>query len=405
MRFARIVSAYDQHNSAVDRLVASVDLDLLQLDYVWPHTIPAGPMYAVGLLHQLRTLHKTLYLNPSLHLITNAGGGDPRGCVEAVAEFLCEHGDAKLPVTAIRGDNVLPCLEELMSTGIELRDVATGITVHELTQPPLFAHVEIGAGPLATAWDEGSRLVVAGCYDLAAPMVATAVSALQWSWDSTDKLAQLALAAHLPQIFVDMDQNNRLAIHPQPAVNLDTEQLRQLLLETAETDGCLRHADVDGKISEFELQKESPDTFGVTGVHGLAASGEWLLRLTYQQGYFAEALFECRDVATEEKAASELQALLAIEKEVHRTVQLDLLSTEKNHAPTLIRLRCQSPDREPCVDFVSEVSSFSLQAGIPGCELTGSPPSWQPKLSQLCCPVPRDAIAVSVDTRPAKEWR
>ena len=208
MRLARVVSAYDQRNPALDRLVKTAELDVLQLDYVWPNVLPnicsPDSRYASGLLQQMQTLHKTIFLDPKLLLITNAGGGDPRGCVEALAEYLCEHGDAKLPVTAIRGDNVLPCLEELMAAGIELKDIATGTTLHELKQSPLAAQVELGAGPLAIAWDDGARLVVAGCYDLAAPMIATAVSALGWSWDQTNLLA---VASTFSQVCVDLDQN------------------------------------------------------------------------------------------------------------------------------------------------------------------------------------------------------
>ncbi len=405
MRLARVISANDQRNPSVDQLVETASLDVLQLDYVWPHTCPTSPRYAVGLLHQLRTLHKTLFLDPKLHLITNAGGGDPRGCVEAVAEYLCEHGDARLPLTAIRGDNVLPCLKEFVAEGIELRDIATGTTLEEMTQPLLAAQVELGAGPLATALAEGSRFVVAGCYDLAAPMIATAVSTLQWTWEQTDELAQLAVAAYLPQAVVDMDPRGGLTIRTQPGTEINAQLLRQRLLETTDDNGYLRHADVRCQVSDFEFQQKMPDAYYVAGIQGLATSGEWLLRISYQDGYYAEALFACRDTEAEKNTASMLRAVLDIGQKEHRCVKIDLLTTNESDAPTLIRVLCQSPKSEPCEAFVREVVNFSVQSRVPGCPLVGSFPSGQPKISQLCCPVPRDAIGVSVDTRPAKEWR
>ncbi len=403
MRLARVVSTYDQRNPTLDRLVETADMDVLQLDYVWPQACAASPIYAPGLLRQLRTLHKTLYLDPNLHLITNAGGGDPRGCVEDIAQFLCEHGDAKLPLTAIRGDNVLPCLEEFQADGIELRDIATGATLDEMTQPLLAAQVELGAGPLSTALAEGSRFVVAGCYDLAAPAIAAAVIAQGWSWDQVDELAQLAVAVRLPQTLIEIDQNSGPTIRSQAGAKLNSQQLRQLLLETAD-EGCLRHADIDCQISEFELQHTSPDAYRIAGINGQTTSEEWLLRLTYQDGYFAEAQFECKDAATGKNATGMLEALLGVEKEKHRTVQIDLLSTNDSDASTLVRVRCHSQGREPCIDFDNEVTQFLMQSKLSDCELTGASPRWQPKLSRLHCHVPRDAIAVSVDTRPAKEW-
>ncbi len=410
MRLARIVSAFDQSNPAVDPLVETAGVEVLQLDYVWPQAGAVGPTYAVGLLKQLRTLHKSIYLDPNLHLVTNAGGGDPRGCVEAVAQYLCEHGDAKLPVTAIRGDNVLPCLEELLAEGIELRDIATGTTLQELTQPLVAAQVELGAGPIATAWDEGSRFVVAGCYDLAAPMLATAVCVLGWSWEQVDELAPLAVAAHLPQVLVEFaprsDRRSGLMLRAQAGEELDAYQHRWLLLETADDDGWFRHADVGCQIRKFELQQKAPGTYRIAGVEGFAASGDWLLRIAYQDGFSSEALLECRgDVGTSEKAVGMLREMLIPEEAGQRSVQFDLLSNDEKDVPQLLRVRCQSRERGPCEAFVGDVTQFSLQSNVSGYELTGALPVCQVNISQLCCPVPREAIGVSVDTRAAKEWR
>ncbi len=405
MRLARVISTHVQRNPALDRLVETAGLDVLQLDYVWPHPTPDGPKYAVGLLHQLQTLHKTLFLDPHLHLITDAGAGDPRACVEAVAEYLCEHGDAKLPLTAIRGANVLPCLEELMAEGVELRDIATGMTLQELTQPIVAAQVELGAGPLATAWNEGSRFVVAGCYDLAAPMIATAVSALRWSWDQVDKLAELAVAAHLPETVVEINQNSRLTVRAQASTEIDTYQLRWRLLETADDEGWFRHADVGCQIRKFELQEQSPDAYTITDVNGFAASGDWMLRIAYQDGYAAEALFQYDDTEINDNTAGMLRACLVPAEVEGRTVQFDLLSSKENRGSAIIRVRCQSQEREPCEAFVREIINVAVQSRIPGYELAGTLPSCQPQIASWNCPVPREAIAVSVDTRPAKEWR
>ncbi len=405
MRLARIISASDLPNAAIDRLVETADLDVLQLDYVWPNAFPADARYAVGLLHQLRTLHKTLYLDPKLHLITNAGGGNPRGCVEALAVFLCEHDDASMPLSAIRGDNVLPQLDELVAEGVELIDYATKTNFCELTHPVLSAQIELGAGPLATAWDEGSRLVVAGCYDLAAPMIAAAVSALQWSWEQLDQLAPLATVAHLPQSLIDIDQNTEQTIQAQPNTDFDAALFRQKILDVADDQGFIRHADIHCQVGDLEFQESSLGRYRVAGVAGLATSGEWWLRLTYQDGYSAEAQFECRDVEAAESAVQMLQSLLNPKDKNCRKVQIDLLSTQGSEAQAMVRVRCCSQDRKLCVEFDNELINFSLQSNLPGCELTGSSPRWQAKHAQFCCPVPRDAITVSVDTRPAKEWR
>jgi len=400
-----MISAFDQPNSAVDTLIGKAEVDVLQLDYRWPNLGPIQKRYAQGLLHQLRTLHKSLYLDPKVHLITNAGGGDPTGCVEAVGQFYCAHGDERVPLTAIRGENVLPQLEELMSAGVKLQDRATGITFHALEQSIVAAQVELGAGPLATAWDEGSRLVVVGSYDLAAPMIAAAVSAFQWPWDPTDVLAQLAVAAHWPQVLIEIGPHAELTIEAPPGTHLDVAQLRQKVLEAADPNGRLRHADIHCQVSALELEESSPGKFCAAGVEGLETSEEWLLQLTYRDGFFSEAQFECLDVAAGENAVDLLQDLLKLDNKKCPAVQIDLLSANENDAHALLRVCCRSQDRARCAKFDSEVANLSLQSVMPNCQLIGSLPRWQSKFSQITCPVPREAIAVSVDTRPAKDWR
>jgi len=408
MRLARVITAHDQCNPILSPLVETADLDVLQLDYLWSETCPAGSTYASGLLRQFRTLHKTLYLDPKLHLLTNAGGSDPRGCVEAVAEYLCEHGDAKLPLTAIRGDNVLPrweeLTEELKTAGVELRDIATGKSPGEFMQPLLAAQVELGAGPLSAALAEGSRFVVAGCYDLSAPAIATAVIALGWSWEQVDDLAQLAVAAHLPQTLIDIDPVSGLTVQATSGEMLDPQEMLSTILLAASNDGLIRQADVSCQIGPFDLQQKSPGLFCVCGVTGHSTADEWMVRLTYQTGFCAEGLLVCPDAETGKKAADLLHQLLDVENDERRTVKIDRMLLADSAASRLVLVRCQSSEREPCVEFVNALTSFPAQSKLHGCRFHCSP-SWQPEITQLRCPISRDAIAVSVDTRPAKEWR
>jgi len=423
MRLGRVVSAFDCSNPSIDRLLEMADLDVLQLDYRWPTMgstagrTPAAEVgdrhnggnvgcenYAPGFLKQLRTLHKSIYLNPSLHVVTSAGGRNTLGCIEAVADYLCEHDDARLPITAIRGDNVFANLEALLAEGLELRDSATGTPLHELRQPLLAAQVELGGGPLSAALDEGTRIVVCGCYDEAAPAVAAATSRLAWSWDRVNDLATVAAAVHLPHQMIEVDRDGSVVLTPEVDDPLDVRQLRDWLFRSADSDDSIYRADVHCKIADFEAIRAATGLIQLAGITGDSATGDWRLRLTYRTGFRAEALFECPD-SMAERTVKTLQALLDRPADRAVVMQLDRLRAIGENGSVLVRVCCCSQRRAACDAWVRNVLNFSLDCEARGCALAGSLPVVLQVTEQIWCPIPREAIAVAVETRPAREWR
>ena len=98
-------------------------------------------------------------------------------------------------VTAIRGANLHSQLEELKAAGVELVDREADVSLFDLQMPILSAQVELGAGPIATALAEDSRVIIAGSYDPAAPLIAAAVANFNWDWDNLDRLASVAVCS------------------------------------------------------------------------------------------------------------------------------------------------------------------------------------------------------------------
>ena len=280
MRLARANSTHARPAQALTALISAGELDLLQLDYLEPE----ARAYSAAFFEQFRTLHKHFYLEPSLRLVTNAGGGAVVACVERLGSYLREHGDLAMPITAVRGDNLLPRLSELTAAGIELVDESTGQPLREIKQPLLAAQVELGAGPLAAAWDEGSRMVVAGCYDPAAPFVAAAKAELPIVWDDYDALARVAVAAHaalLAPAIAELLAPDQLSLESLTPELLDADGLVRQLNELATSGHLLRHADVDCDISSLALRPAEFGGLTVTGVAGRKPAGSWRVRLTF----------------------------------------------------------------------------------------------------------------------------
>ncbi len=419
MRFARVVSAYDCYNPTLDRLAEHAELDVLQLDYRWPAVIAQGDHsragYAAGLLKQLQQLRKPLYLDPQLRLVTNAGGGDTTGCVEAVANYLCEHGNAELPITAIRGDNQLDCLEELFAADVPLRDVSSGQRLQELTRPLLSAHVELGGGPIQTALDEGSRFIVTGCYDQAAPLLAAAISATMLEWNDADPLAQLAFASSCAGDVVDFQPDHGVRISPFQREEGRRTSDRTSLEALAERESVVAHADIRYRVSGQHHDATRNGDFDWRQIQGEPASACWLLQVEYLANYVADFCVALEESAGANRATDVVTQLQAefgtgegssLDVEVlKRMPEVESESIGRASMTRHWRVRYRSEDKQRCEQFVAAARNhLAFQQDERTAEI-GAWPELQCEIARFTCEVPRDTIAVSVDTRPANEWR
>ncbi|HVO34553.1 MAG TPA: acyclic terpene utilization AtuA family protein, partial [Gemmatimonadales bacterium] len=62
-----------------------------------------------------------------IRVTTNAGGVNPQGCADAVAEAARKLGlRGRLKLGVVTGDDILPRLDELLAKGIALADMDTG---------------------------------------------------------------------------------------------------------------------------------------------------------------------------------------------------------------------------------------------------------------------------------------
>jgi hypothetical protein len=172
------------------------ELDFLQLDYARPRVASAEgsapvelPGCGCGFRDVVGELVKSLFLEPDFRVITSAGWSDAYGLVERTAQVLVDGGCGELAMSAVRGSNLLPIIDLLESEGVKLNNADSGAPWRELKEPVLAADLQIGAGPIATALAENARIIVAGCYDAAAPALASSVTTFGWKWREYDRLA------------------------------------------------------------------------------------------------------------------------------------------------------------------------------------------------------------------------
>ncbi len=135
-------------------------------------------------------------------------------------------------------------------------------------------------------------MIVAGCYDPAAPFIAAAKSTFQLAWDDYDALASVAVAAHavrlVPAIAVILAPNE-VTLELAAQEDLEAESFSRRLQNLAAGDGIPPHADVASDVSSLVLRPTEFGSLSMTGVRGREPDGSWRVRLTFATGLVVDS--------------------------------------------------------------------------------------------------------------------
>lgn len=278
MRLSRTNANEQSGLSSTIDLLATGDLDLLQLDF--KHS--ADGELEKWFLEALQNIHKFFFLDPKLRLITNAGGKNVTARVESLGKYLREHGDSQMPITAVRGDNILARLPELLADGLQFVDQASGEPIAAKSHGILSAQVLLGAGPLATALADDSRMIVAGSYDRAAPFLAAGVALGEIAWDEHDALSQLAVAAEVSSLTASVTELSAIGgLTLQPRMS-EPLALSEALAELKNA-RSLAFSDVSCDFANLDLVPQEHHKWSLDGIVGTAPTGEWQVRFILEE--------------------------------------------------------------------------------------------------------------------------
>jgi Acyclic terpene utilisation family protein AtuA len=134
-------------------------------------------------------------LDRGIKVVANAGGLDPEGCADAVAEVASELGLSPT-IAYVNGDDLLPRLDELMAAGVDLAHLETGEPVGE-TSRFISANAYLGCWGIVEALRRGADIVVTGRTTDAAVVCGPAAWHHGWSRDDWDALAGGVVAGHV----------------------------------------------------------------------------------------------------------------------------------------------------------------------------------------------------------------
>ncbi|MGI9646572.1 MAG: acyclic terpene utilization AtuA family protein, partial [Ilumatobacteraceae bacterium] len=132
-------------------------------------------------------------LDRGVKVVSNAGGLDPDGCAEAVAEVADKLGLAPT-IAYVDGDDLLPRIEELVEHSAILPFAAGG----DLGDPSRFvtAKAYLGCWGIVDALNRGADIVITGRVTDAAVACGPAAWHHGWKRDDFDQLAGAVVAGH-----------------------------------------------------------------------------------------------------------------------------------------------------------------------------------------------------------------
>jgi hypothetical protein len=133
-----------------------------------------------------------------IKVTANAGGVNVRGCADAVIDVARELGLAgKVRIGMVTGDDIMPRLDELLSRGIELRNMDTEEPLSTVRDRIQSANVYLGAAPMVEALQQGAQVVITGRATDTGLTLAPLMHEFGWAADDWNRLAAGTIAGHI----------------------------------------------------------------------------------------------------------------------------------------------------------------------------------------------------------------
>jgi hypothetical protein len=405
IRIANCSGFYGDRLSAAREMVEGGPIDVLTGDWLAELTMlilvrsrmkrPNGG-YARTFVTQMEQVMGTC-LDRGIKVVANAGGLDPRGCAEAVAE-VAEALGLHPTIAHVAGDDVLPRLDELAAAGRPVVDLATGEPFAS-TAGFLTANAYLGCWGIVEALDAGADIVITGRTTDAAIVCGPAAWHHGWARDDWDALAGAVVAGHViecgtqatggnysffteleglertgfPWAEIAADGASTIGKHEGTggAVTLGTVT-SQLLYEIGSP--AYLGPDVTARFDTIHLEQAAPDRVRISGTKGEPPPPTLKVSMNELGGFRTDLNVALTGLDIEAKAELVERAFWAactVPREDIASVATRLVRTDKDDPATneeavaLWKITLKDPDERKVKGASSAVNELAL-ATIPG---------------------------------------
>ncbi|HEY8093372.1 MAG TPA: acyclic terpene utilization AtuA family protein, partial [Acidimicrobiales bacterium] len=201
VRIANCSGFYGDRVSAAREMVDGGPIDYLTGDWLAELTMlilartqakrPGGG-YARTFITQMEQVMGTC-LDRGIRVVANAGGLDPFGCAEAVADVADRLGLAPR-IGVVTGDDLTGRLEDVVSAGHDLAHMDTGEALGARRDDVVTANAYLGCWGIVDALGAGADIVITGRVTDAALALGPAAAHFGWARDDFDRLAGAVVA-------------------------------------------------------------------------------------------------------------------------------------------------------------------------------------------------------------------
>jgi len=303
------------------RLVREGPLDYLTLDYLAEVTMSimqklrsrkpdAG--YATDFVALIDRILPEL-VEKKIRVVANAGGVNPRACMEAVLRVIEKHGYRGIKVGIVEGDDIFGQLDELLAGGEELRNMDTGAPLSSVRARVTSANVYLGAFPIAEALDQGASIVITGRGTDPGLVLGPLIHEFGWRPTDHDLLAAGTVAGHIVECgaqctggnYTDWRRVPDLARVGYPIVEASADGsfvitkhagtgglvdlstvAHQLVYEMGDPRAYLG-PDGTADFTSFRMEQAGPDRVLVSGVRGGPPTPTYKASISYEDGFKA----------------------------------------------------------------------------------------------------------------------
>ncbi len=429
---------------ATPQLLAADGLDYIVYDYLAEITMSImararsqddSKGYAVDFVSAAMKPNLARIAERGVKVVSNAGGVNPRACVEALRRIIAEQG-LNLKVACVLGDDLLPRAGEFESAGVTEMFSGEAFPAADRLQS---INAYLGAFPVARALQLGADIVVTGrCVDSAVTLGAC-IHAFGWGRDDLDRLAMGSLAGHIlecgPQAtggnFTDWDQVPDMAnigypiaeissdgsfICTKPAgtgglVNVGTVS-EQMLYEIGDPQAYLL-PDVTCDFSTATLQQVGENRVRVSGATGRPAPARYKVSATYADQFRGGTYMTFYGFDADKKARALGEAAFEASRNTFRALGLadfsetsiELIGAESQYGDfaaidgsreVAMKIAAKHPDAAGIGILLKEAVGLGLATppGLSG--FAGGRPKPSPVVRLFSFTLPRDGVDVRI---------
>jgi hypothetical protein len=253
-------------------------------------------------------------LKRGVKVIANAGGVNPQSCALAVRGILQKHGAASVKIGVVTGDDLLPRLDELLSSGHALANMETEESLATVRDRVLSANAYLGSVPIVDALARGAQIVITGRSTDTALTMAPLRHAFGWGDSDWNRLAAGIIAGHIiecgaqcsggnclydwreipdlanvgyPIVEGQADGSFVVTKHPGTGGRVSVQTItEQLLYEMGDPRSYIT-PDVVADFTTIQLTADGPDRVRVHGIKGRPATDKLKVSVAYRSGFKA----------------------------------------------------------------------------------------------------------------------